>query len=98
MLLQSVELLADREAVHELTSRMDANTLVTGLAIDHFHRFKPGRQPLGGLTAPWNTFAVWNVEMLGRTGFLPISDGVRTHHFLNLYMLFVVCSLSLSLF
>jgi hypothetical protein len=55
---------------------MDADTLVTGLAIDHFHRFSAGTQSLGGLTAPWNTFAVWNVEMLGRTGFLPISDGV----------------------
>jgi len=76
LLFQSIELLADAIIVRELMKHMNDVTLVSGLAIDSCHRFEPGRQPLGGLTAPWNTFAIWNVKLLGRTGFLPISDGV----------------------
>lgn len=76
LLFQSIELLADAGAVSVLLKHMDSKTLVSGLAIDSCHRFVCGRQPLSGLTAPWNTFALWNVDILGRTGFLPISDGV----------------------
>ena len=28
-----------------------------------------------GTTCPWNTFAMWSIPLLLRTGFLPISDG-----------------------
>lgn len=76
LLFQSVEVLAEQRAVTTLLSHMDDKTLVAGLALEHSHRFCEGVQPLTGLTCPWNTFAVWNVEKLGRTGFLPISDGV----------------------
>ena len=76
LLFQSVEVLAEQRAVTTLLSHMDDKTLVVGLALEHSHRFCEGVQPLTGLTCPWNTFAVWNVEKLGRTGFLPISDGV----------------------
>lgn len=76
LLFQSVEVLAEQRAVTTLLSHMDDKTLVVGLALEHSHRFSEGVQPLTGLTCPWNTFAVWNVEKLGRTGFLPISDGV----------------------
>lgn len=76
LLFQSVEVLADRRAIAALLAHMDAHTLVVGLAMDDAHVFLPGHNHLTGLTSPWNTFAIWNVSKLGRTGFLPISDGV----------------------
>lgn len=77
LLFQSVEVLADHEAISDLLDMMDDDTLVAGLAMEDAHVFVPGWNRLTGLTSPWNTFAIWNVTKLGRTGFLPISDGVH---------------------
>jgi hypothetical protein len=32
--------------------------------------------PVRGRTVPWNTFAIWDVNALGTTGFPLIGDGV----------------------
>lgn len=41
------------------------------------HEFSVGMHSLKGRTSPWNTFAIWDVKYLSRTGFLLISDGVE---------------------
>ena len=41
------------------------------------HDFSKGVHTLRGRTCPWNTFAIWDVDYLSRTGFLLISDGVE---------------------
>jgi hypothetical protein len=41
------------------------------------HDFSEGVKSLRGRTCPWNTFAVWDMDYLSRTGFLLISDGVE---------------------
>jgi hypothetical protein len=53
-----------------------AATLVAGLCFSPGHEFSVGEHPLSGLTAPWNTCALWNAQNLARTGFLAISDGL----------------------
>src|SRR6056297_385298 len=42
------------------------------------HHFRPGRQPLTGATAPWNTCALWSVSKLSLTGFLAVSEGLAS--------------------
>lgn len=52
----------------------DHNVLVCGKALSH--KFQEGLNELNGMTCPWNTCAVWNVNHLVKTGFLLISDGL----------------------
>ncbi|TFJ88214.1 hypothetical protein NSK_000565 [Nannochloropsis salina CCMP1776] len=54
-----------------------AEDLVVGAALEG-HHFRPGRQPLTGATAPWNTCALWSVSKLSLTGFLAVSEGLAS--------------------
>ncbi|KAJ6468077.1 hypothetical protein C8R47DRAFT_1151706 [Mycena vitilis] len=57
----------------------ETDTLVIGKTLDP-HTFKSGESnpvlevQLTGLTSPWNTFAVWDLNKLAKTGFLAVSD------------------------
>jgi UDP-glucuronate 4-epimerase len=76
ILYQSLEVLPTVAAVAELRQRMNSNILVCGAALEG-HLFDPGLSivHLSGATCPWNTFALWTLSSLLRTGFLPVSDG-----------------------
>jgi len=65
ILFQSTEVLASRDTVETLTRTLRASdrTLVVGARLDAAQTF------------PWNTFAMWDVKKLSRTGFLSVSDG-----------------------
>ena len=49
--------------------------LVVGLAFE-LHSFQEGTHPIDGSNTPWNTFAIWQTNKLGLTGFLMASDGL----------------------
>ena len=58
-----------------LKDNFDSNTIVVGPKLQG-HEFHEGINDLRGLTCPWNTFAIWSIEHLLKTGFLMISDGL----------------------
>lgn len=62
-----------KDQVNALLAEMDDQTLVAGARFGE-HRFEPGEHEIDGLTTPWNTFAIWNVDLL-RTwaGGFPVS-------------------------
>ncbi|TPX30581.1 hypothetical protein SmJEL517_g05885 [Synchytrium microbalum] len=74
ILYQSVEAVATREIVDVLISHLSEDTLVVGKCFKD-HRFQPPSQPLDGVTAPWNTLAIWSVKKLALTGFLLVAEG-----------------------
>ena len=62
-----------QEQVDELLAQMDANTLVAGARFGQ-HNFEPGEHVIDGLNTPWNTFALWNVDLLQKwAGGFPVS-------------------------
>eukprot|EP00301_Raphidiophrys_heterophryoidea_P024477 c7962_g1_i1.p1 GENE.c7962_g1_i1~~c7962_g1_i1.p1 ORF type:complete len:605 (+),score=108.31 c7962_g1_i1:146-1960(+) len=75
ILFQSVEIETNTQMVQQLLSQMDADTLVAGACLAG-HTFHKGSQPLDGTSCPWNTFAVWDVRKLAKTGFLLVSEGM----------------------
>ncbi len=62
------------------------DVLVVGKRFLNDHRFTEGNQLLDGLTSPWNTASLWNVQQLSRTGFLMVSDGTQPGKF-DLYLI-----------
>lgn len=57
-----------------MMSHMNEDTLVVGATLPgHAHRGNGTEVALEGLTCPWNTLAIWNVEKLWRTSFLSIA-------------------------
>lgn len=84
VLFQSLEVIVHEPhavavLLHELS---DNQTLVAGAAFSqNGHLFSGADQSemiveLNGCSSPWNTMAVWNTEMLARTGFLTIAEGL----------------------
>ncbi|GMF25001.1 unnamed protein product [Phytophthora fragariaefolia] len=81
LLLQSLEIEVDAVSVASLRARFDLKSdLVVGAALPG-HEFQPDStvQPvvLNGLSSPWNTLALWNLEQLTKVGFALMGDALR---------------------
>lgn len=73
---QSFEVKISNNSVKRLLQiASENNTLLVGPAFSG-HLFQVGIHELNGRTCPWNTFAIWSMDYLFRTGFAMISDGV----------------------
>ncbi|KAJ3115062.1 hypothetical protein HDU96_001226, partial [Phlyctochytrium bullatum] len=83
ILFRSIEVAGlQKGEVEELVRAMDEDTLVVGKCLEG-HDFRAGEAPsttveLNGVTTPWNTLAVWDVEKLALTGFLMVAEGFET--------------------
>jgi hypothetical protein len=75
LILQSIEVFVNEEQITQLESHLDKNTLVVGAKMTKNHAENSGWQKLTGDSCPWNTLALWDVQKLGITGFLPLSSG-----------------------
>ncbi|KAG8764068.1 hypothetical protein FRC12_008296 [Ceratobasidium sp. 428] len=82
VLFQSVEVRVLPEQVKQMADLCDNDVLVVGKAFDA-HSFRSSIPSIGedsapvfltGRTCPWNTFALWDVSKLARTGFLLTSE------------------------
>lgn len=76
ILLQSSEFWVDSENVVNLSASLTPDTLVVGVRINEDHAVNMGSLPLDSNNSPWNTMALWNLEKLGKTGFLMVSSGL----------------------
>ena len=80
LLIQSIEIQCSPKEIHRLQTYLnDENVLCAGAALDGHQRVpnakrKPVLLPLQGDTSPWNTFVIWNLSKLRRTGFPTCSD------------------------
>ncbi|KAG8743714.1 hypothetical protein FRC10_011587 [Ceratobasidium sp. 414] len=82
VLFQSVEVRVGPEQVKRMADLCDGDVLVVGKAFGAHAFLSPspntdqGSAPvfLTGRTCPWNTFAMWDVSKLARTGFLLTSE------------------------
>lgn len=76
---QSLEFSIPKTNVEKLIDIIndDKDILVIGPALPG-HEFKMGSNKIEGRTCPWNTFAIWNVNYLGLTGFPMVGDGMGT--------------------
>ena len=80
LLIQSIEIQCTSTHVHRLQSHLnDENVLCVGAALDGHQTMihssdQPVLLPLQGDTSPWNTFIIWNLSKLRRTGFPICSD------------------------
>ena len=81
LLLQSLEMDVDTTSIELLHSHFDhSRDLVVGAAMPgHDFQPDPESQPieLSGLTSPWNTLALWNLEKLAKVGFVLTGDALR---------------------
>ncbi|KAF1792015.1 Phosphoribosyltransferase-like [Phytophthora cactorum] len=81
LILQSLEIDVDTASVASLRSHFDVTQdLVVGAALPgHDFHPDPSSQPveLSGLTSPWNTLALWNLEQLTKVGFALMGDALR---------------------
>uniref|UniRef100_M4BTB3 Uncharacterized protein n=1 Tax=Hyaloperonospora arabidopsidis (strain Emoy2) TaxID=559515 RepID=M4BTB3_HYAAE len=81
LLLQSLEIDVEAASVESLRSHFDlSRDLVVGAAMPgHDFQPDPDSQPieLSGLTSPWNTLALWNLEQLTKVGFVLMGDALR---------------------
>jgi hypothetical protein len=78
LLLQSFEIQSHTKAIEFLVSKFkDETDLVVGAALPG-HDFVPSTnaKELNGCTSPWNTFALWNLSLLGKIGFPLIGDAI----------------------
>ncbi|TPX49966.1 hypothetical protein SeMB42_g00568 [Synchytrium endobioticum] len=75
ILYQSVEASASKALLDVLQSYLDEDTLVVGKCFKD-HQFQCGPRVLNGVTAPWNTLALWSVKKLALTGFLLVAEGL----------------------
>jgi len=75
LILQSIEVFVTEDQITQLESHLDKNTLVVGAKLTKTHAKHSGWQKLTGDSCPWNTLAIWDVQKLGITGFLPLSSG-----------------------
>ena len=76
LLLRSMEIDIGGADVEELYRFATPEALVVGARLEETHGGPPGDRPIDGLSSPWNTLALWNVETLSLTGFLAVSDGL----------------------
>lgn len=53
------------------------DTLVVGVAFPGQHEYNKGENALTGVTSPWNTAALWNLDKLALTGFPLVSEGLH---------------------
>ncbi|KAG8698167.1 hypothetical protein FRC08_006093 [Ceratobasidium sp. 394] len=82
VLFQSVEVHVGPEHVKRMANLCEDDVLVVGKAFDAHSFGSPSSGtgqglvsvPLTGRTCPWNTFAIWGVSKLARTGFLLTSE------------------------
>ncbi len=70
MLVASAEFSPVPAVAQQLRQQMTADHLVVGAAFSQ-HQFHPGEdiENATGAQVPWNTFALWNLRLLGRHGF-----------------------------
>ncbi|KAJ7102639.1 hypothetical protein C8R43DRAFT_231128 [Mycena crocata] len=75
MVFLSLEITVVVEELDRMLSLWQPDSLVIGKALDA-HNFEDSENEvqLTGLTSPWNTFAIWDLPKLAKTGFLTISD------------------------
>ncbi|KAJ7730810.1 hypothetical protein B0H16DRAFT_1584897 [Mycena metata] len=75
----SIEVTVVLEELDRMLGLWEPDFLVVGKALDP-HTFQSDGTAreldvqLKGLTSPWNTFAIWDLSKLAKTGFLSISD------------------------
>jgi len=82
----SLEMTVTADQLSRILSLWSKETLVIGKALDP-HRFRSSLKTvdghgtaadnfvqLTGMTSPWNTFAIWDLPKLAKTGFLTLSD------------------------
>ncbi len=67
ILFASVEFPVSLPILHALQAQCDTQTQVVGARFAG-HRFAPGWNLCTGLTVPWNTCAMWNMQYLARVG------------------------------
>ncbi|ETI47852.1 hypothetical protein F442_07933 [Phytophthora nicotianae P10297] len=81
LILQSLEIDVNAASVTSLRSHFDIERdLVVGAMLPgHDFQPDPSSQPveLSGLTSPWNTLALWNLEQLTKVGFALMGDALR---------------------
>ncbi|KII93491.1 hypothetical protein PLICRDRAFT_171236 [Plicaturopsis crispa FD-325 SS-3] len=70
----SVEVTIEPEQIQQMLSLFTPRTLVVGQAMKQHTFAGEGTHDLTGLTAPWNTCAIWNLPQLARTGFPCVAD------------------------
>lgn len=75
LLIASAEINFFPKHVLELQKHMQEDTLVAG-SVFPGHIFSEGEQEGNGRTVPWNTFSLWNLDYLSRTGFPLIGDAL----------------------
>lgn len=72
---QSLEFTISHSHVAKLLQQFrDKRVIMVGPELEG-HVFAEGVNKLTGRTCPWNTFAMWNTNILGMTGFPIIGDG-----------------------
>ncbi len=74
LLLQSFEVFVEQQSVDLMHTHLGRDTLVVGARLTPDHGGSPGVKPIDGLTTPWNTLALWNLDKLHNTGFLEVSS------------------------
>ena len=73
LLLASAEFAPTAEQVATLLKYIDGDTAVAGARLSE-HEFREGRKSGRGVTVPWNTFALWNLDLLADIGFPLVGD------------------------
>ncbi|KAF7971860.1 hypothetical protein HWV62_19806 [Athelia sp. TMB] len=75
IVFMSVEMTVLPEEIGQMLHLWRRETLVIGKALAQ-HKFvkSSGHVELTGLTCPWNTFAIWDLSKLAKTGFLLVAD------------------------
>jgi hypothetical protein len=74
LLLQSFEIVVSPQSVDVMHDHLGGDTLVVGARLAPDHGGTAGVKPIDGLTTPWNTLALWNLDKLHQTGFLEVSS------------------------
>lgn len=67
LLCISTEMVVTLEQIQALAAELTDETLVVGARLEG-HDFREGEQVLTGTTTPWNTFALWNMQLLRNAG------------------------------
>nr|VFK16084.1 MAG: hypothetical protein BECKLFY1418C_GA0070996_102032 [Candidatus Kentron sp. LFY] len=76
LVLQSSEVWMEKSGIKAMSRHLGEDTLVVGARMSNTHADSTGVVPLTGLTSPWNTMALWNLDKLAKTGFLTVSGGL----------------------
>ena len=74
LLMQSYEIFVSPLSVETMHTYLSSDTLVVGARLTPDHGGDPGIKPIDGLTTPWNTLALWDLDKLYYTGFLDVSS------------------------